>query len=136
MKNCIDACAEFSYQGKNYSPSATIELDHLLERDGALPSIHALLAEANGIDTYSYLYEVMEQADIGFSNAQGLAADFVKEGCFDQEGFVSQWHADKVLCLLQPIAARELGIDDLERHPELKNALIQAFNLGKRSGVR
>lgn len=133
MNNRIDACAEFSYQGENYSPSATIELDNVMERYGSLPSIHALLAEANGIDTYSYLYEVMEQADISFGNAQGMVANFVKHDCFDQEGFVSQWHADKVLSLLQPIASRELGIDDLEQQPGLKNALIQAFNLGKRS---
>lgn len=133
MKNRIDACAEFSYQGENHSPSATIELDRFLEKDGSIPSIHVLLAEANGIDTYSYLYEVMEQAEISFCNAQGMAANFVKDGCFDQEGFVSQWHADKVLSLLQPIAMRELGIDDLERHPDLKKALIQAFNLGKRA---
>jgi hypothetical protein len=32
--------------------------------------------------------------------------------------------------LLQPIATRELGIDDLNEHPELKRALMAAYSLG------
>lgn len=132
MKNSIDAHVEFSFKGESYAPYATIALDELLEHHGAIPPLHAILAEKNGIDTYSYLYEVMEQAEIFFDNARGLAADFLIDGRFDTEAFVAQWHENQVLGLLQAIALRE-GFKDLEHHPALKNALLQAYLAGKNS---
>ena len=131
MKNTIDARVEFDFKGESYSPSATIDLDKLLESNRSFPSIHDILAAENHIDTYSYLYEVMQQTEIQFENARGIAAEFLHDGIFDHDAFVAKWHANSVLQLLQPIAKRELGIDDLEQHAGLKNALIQAYNLGK-----
>lgn len=133
MKNTIDARIEFSFKGETYTPSATIFLDELLEHHELLPPLHALLAEKHGIDTYSYLYEVMEEAEIVFSNAQGLAAEFLHNGAFDAEAFSVRWQESRALGQLQKIALRELGIDDLEQHPALKKALFQAYRAGKNS---
>ncbi|PWB57835.1 MAG: hypothetical protein C3F18_03560 [Nitrosomonadales bacterium] len=134
MKNSIDAHVEFSFKGETYAPSATIDLDDLLEHHGSLPQIHALLAEKHGIDTYSYLYEVMQETEIIFSNAEGLAAEFLINGEFDMETFAARWQENRILGQLQAIALRELGVDHLDRHPALKNALFQAYRLGKISG--
>lgn len=131
MKNSIDAHIEFSFKGETYSPSATIELDDLLAFDAALPSLHSILARKNGIDTYSYLYEIMEGEEIRFDNPQGLAAEFLSDGAFDLEAFVARARELPILARLQAIAARELGIDDLEKHRELKQALFQAYMLGR-----
>ncbi|MDP2785253.1 MAG: hypothetical protein Q8O38_11765 [Sulfurimicrobium sp.] len=131
MKNSIDAHVEFSFKGETYSLFATIELDDFLEFDASLPSLHAILARKNGIDTYSYLYEVMQQEEIRFDNAHGLAADFLTGGEFDLEAFVARQQELKTFGLLQAIATHELGINDLEQHRELKNALFQAYKLGR-----
>jgi hypothetical protein len=131
MKNSIEAHIEFSFKGETYALASHIDLDQLMEHEQSFPSFHAILARDNKIDTYSYLYEVMLETEIRFANAQGIAADFLGDGEFDQEGFISAWQESKVLTLLQPIAARELGIANLDQHQGLKNALIQAYKLGR-----
>lgn len=135
MKNSIDAHAEFSFKGKTYSLTSTIDLDQKLACHDSFPSVHAILAHEHDIDTYSYLYEVMQEAEIEFKNAQGIAARFVVDGNFDSVAFAANWHELRVLALLQPIAMRELGIANLDQQQELKNALIQAYNLGKRTSA-
>jgi len=135
MKSSIDARVTFSFKGEVYSPSSTLDLDACLERYGTLPSIHTLLANANGIDTYSYLYEVMEQAEIHFDNARGIAAECLKNGFFDVERFELKWRESRVLAPLQAIAEREMGVADLEQRAELKRALLQAYALGKEAGA-
>lgn len=135
MKNSIDAHIEFSFKGESYAPFATIDLDALVEHYGTLPPLHAILAEKHGIDTYSYLYEVMLEEDISFDNPQGLAVEFLINGEFDVEAFVARWQENKTFDLLQTIATRELGIDHLEHHPALKSALFQAYQLGRNTST-
>lgn len=131
MKNSIDAHIEFSFKGESYSLISTLDLDQLLAQHGTLPAIHALLAKEHGIDTYSYLYEVMQDAEIEYENAQGIATDFLSDKDFNQSAFITAWKESGALALLQPIALHELDIADLNQHPKIKNALIQAFNLGQ-----
>ena len=133
MKNSIDAHVEFSFKGEDYSLTSHVDLDLLMEAESSLPSFHTILACDHGIDTYSYLYEVMLESDIRFSDAQGIAADFSSGEDFDREGFVNSWQEYRIINLLQPIATRELGITDLNQHQSLKNALAQAYDLGKRA---
>jgi hypothetical protein len=52
---------------------------------------------------------------------------------FDAEAFTARWQENRVLVRLQAIVASELGIDHLEQHQALKNALFQAYYAGKRS---
>jgi hypothetical protein len=133
MKNSIEAHIDFSFKGETYSLSSNIDLDQLMEHDLSFPSLHAILARDNKIDTFSYLYEVMLEAEIRFADAQGIAADFLSDGDFNQDAFIAAWQENRDLALLQPIASRELGIADLNQHQGLKNALVQAYNLGKRT---
>lgn len=131
-KNSIDARAEFSFKGKDYAYTATIDLDQLLRHHDAMPSIHTLLARQHGVDTYSYLFEVMQETDIEFFNPQGLASDYTTCGKFDPAALAFNWQTAKAAVLLQPIAERELGITDLNLHQALKRALISAYNLGRK----
>ena len=131
MKNSIDAHIEFSFKGETYSLTSHIDLEQFMEHEHSFPSFHARLARDNKIDTYSYLYEVMLETEIRFANAQGLASDFLSDGDFNQGAFITAWRDNKVLALLQPIAARELDIANLDQHQKLKNALVQAYNLGR-----
>jgi hypothetical protein len=131
MKNTIEARIEFSFKGETYTLSSVIDLDQLMEHGHSLPSFHAILARDNKIDTYSYLYEVMREEEVKFKNPQGIAALFINDGTFDFDGFSAGWQEHKVLALLQPIAMRELGITDLDQRQDIKNALVQAYNLGR-----
>jgi len=132
LSNSIDAHIDFSFKGKTYALTSTLDLDRLLAQHDSFPALHAILAKEHGIDTYSYLYEVMQETEIEFQNAQGIAAEFLIDGQFDPEAFAANWRDNKIAALLQPIATSELGITDLNQNPGLKNALIQAFNLGRR----
>ncbi|MDO8350310.1 MAG: hypothetical protein Q7S94_04060 [Gallionella sp.] len=130
MNNSITARVEFSFKGEDYSYTASIDLNQLLLQHSSLPSFHVILAKLHKIDTYSYLYEVMEATDIEFSNPAGCAANYLLDGEFDPSALAADWHTAKVSVLLQPIAERELGITDLNQHPALKRALVAAYYLG------
>ena len=132
MKNSIDVYVEFSFKGEAYRPSLTVDLDHFVEHGNSLEAFHRVLAEVNGIDTYSYLYEVMEQAELHYCNPLGRAVEFLRDGLFDQVGFTQWWrHEGRVEALLQEIAERELGVAVLEAQPGLKEALLQSYRLGQ-----
>lgn len=133
MNNSIDASVEFSFKGEDYHYTTCLDLEQLLQRYDAMPSIHDLLAKQNGVDTYSYLFEIMQGAEIEFSNPQGLAADYLVDGKFDLAALEKSWEHAKTCVLLRAIAVRELGITDLTRNPAIQRALIEAYNLGKKS---
>lgn len=125
----IDAHIEFSFKGETYALNSTIDLDNA--RHISLPSLHRILATENGIDTYSYLFEVMQEEEIRFDNPQGKARDYWHNDSFDLEGYLRDADADDLFAALQAIALREMGIKDLEQHPQLKHALLHACQLGR-----
>ena len=134
MKNSIDAAVTFSFKGETYTPSTTIDLDALMKQHDCLPQFHHLLAMENGIDTYSYLYEVMEQSPIRFDNAQGPVTEFLDNEALDIEAFQEYWRQGRVVDLLQSIALRQMCVDDIEVEPDLKAALLEAYYCGKNAG--
>lgn len=131
VKNSLVASVEFYFKGEKYTPSARIDLDRMMETSGGLPSLYTLIARSNGIDLYSYQYEVMQVEDIHYSEVEGFAADFIYNGELDVQGFVDKWHQEKVVTELADIAHRCMGIDDLAQEPELARALQEAYKLGR-----
>jgi hypothetical protein len=127
MKNSLDVRVEFSFKGEDYDLISHLDLD---KQNHAL-SIYQILARDHHIDTISYLYEVMQEADIEFSNAQGIAAELVHNGHFNQKSFNEFMQDHQIVLRLQNITAREMNINDLSAHPALKNALLQAYKLGQ-----
>ncbi|MGZ8256516.1 MAG: hypothetical protein ACXW1C_01735, partial [Gallionella sp.] len=95
-----------------------------------LASLHHALAVENGIDTYSYQFEVLQEEDIVFSHPQGDAADYLHDGQFDFARYASAHQSDELFAPLQAIAAREMGVADLAAHPQLQQALLCAYQLG------
>ncbi|MBU0688870.1 MAG: hypothetical protein KJ850_02515 [Gammaproteobacteria bacterium] len=130
MANTIDAFIEFSFKGENYEFHSTLDLDQQLERHMSLESMHHVMAVEHCIDTYSYLFEVMQMADIHFDNPQGRAADYLHDGEFDFEAYAAENETVAQLAPLQAIALREMGVEDLEQQPQLKQALLRAYRLG------
>ena len=132
MSNHVTASVEFYYKGEKISTSIELDLDQHMQAGGQLPDLYPLLAKALNLDIYSYEYEMMQAEKILFSDAKGLVAEHVNDGLFDSEAFASAWSESFVMKQLQQIAKKNLSIEDLQQQPELKNALLEAYNLGKK----
>lgn len=133
MKSSIEIKAVFDYRGETFAPSVTLDLDRQLERYGQLPDFHHLLATENHIDSYSYQYEVLASCELEFSNASGLATEFVSDGVFDVLGFQLKWHEQKAMVCLKGIASQYMAVEDLEQEPDLKLALLAAYDAGRKN---
>lgn len=132
MKNTIDAKVSFSFKGEEYNPSMTIDLDEVMKTSEGLPNLYSVLARKNEIDTYSYLYEVMEASDLVFENPKGLAEECVSGNEFDINKFEVLWRNHLEQAKLQSIAKKHMGIDDPELQPGLMAALMEAYQAGKK----
>ena len=133
MKNILTASIHFSFKGKELSPSMTVELEPYLEGSGNFPNLCSLIAKANNHDAYSYEYEMMQAAEIKYSDAQGLVAEFINdEGQLDVAAFEAAWNENKALIKLLAVAEEHMNITDFSDHLELKKALLEAYMLGKK----
>jgi hypothetical protein len=133
MSNHITTSVEFYFKGKKHSASIELDLDQHMQTTGELPALYQLLAKAINLDLYSYEYEMMQAETIIFSQAKGLAAEYVNDGLFNFNAFKAEWIENKILDELQEIVQRNLSVTDLDQQPELKNALLEAYQLGKKT---
>ncbi|MBE0440148.1 MAG: hypothetical protein IBX57_10410 [Gammaproteobacteria bacterium] len=131
MANKITASVEFYFKGKAFTPSTELDLDKVMHSYGTLPDLHQLLAQTSGIDSYSYEFEMLIAEPIQFSQPQGSAVTFYNEGQFDHHGFEHAWHQQQQLKHLAPLIKQQLDIDNIDDHPQLKNVILAAYNLGK-----
>lgn len=130
MSNSITASLEFSFKGETFHLSKVFDLDEELAQHIELNSLHRALAIAHGISTYSYQYELLEEETICFDAPQGEAVNYWQDGEFDYTAYLRDHQSKSLFAPLQAIASREMGITDLEQHPQLKNALLCAYQLG------
>lgn len=127
----IDAQLEFDFRGEHFCLSATIDLDAQLTANASLPPMYTLIARAHDIDPYSYQYEVMEMAEVTYTNPQGLAKHYWHEGTLDETGFVTAWQEQQLIQRLTPLGRDLLGIDDLQSRPDICRALLEAYRMGR-----
>lgn len=133
MKNSIVISAEFFFKGQKLSPSVEIDLDEHIHTMKSMEALYPVLAKHNGIDLYSYEYEMLQAEELAFSEAKGLATAFLNEGIFDIDAFEQALHDEKILNAVSEIASSILSIDDLNAEPVIKTALIEAYKLGQQS---
>ena len=133
MNNSITISVEFYFKGEKLSPSMIIDLDEHIRNKKTIESFAPLLAISNNIDLYSYEYEMLQTEEFVFSNAQGLAKEFLQNGYFDFEGFEQGLHNQNISNAISNIAKTYLDIDDISTQTELRTALIEAFKLGQQS---
>ncbi len=131
MKSRIEIFIEFDFRGETFRPSALIDLDQLMEREGRISPFHPILAREGGIGPYSYELEVMETCPVQVAHAEGLAAEFVRDGHFDTAAFESAWHHENDRQLVRAIAARYFDAEELQQRGVLEEALVAAYRLGK-----
>jgi hypothetical protein len=138
MKSVIRVTIIFSFKGKKLSPSVVMDLDALMKTQtlvngNELLSIYPLLAANINIDTYSYEFEMMQASHPTYSDPSGLAIAYCQAGEFDYSAFCTDWQHHQELQAVEEIAQSYLSINDLEQQPQLKEALLAAFSLGKKS---
>ncbi|MEN8252653.1 MAG: hypothetical protein ABFQ53_03675, partial [Patescibacteria group bacterium] len=114
----------------DFSPEAKIDLDNLLHKGRDLNLVHSMIASSEKIDPYSYAYEVMQVSEVTYSHATGLAQGFLNNNSFDFLAFKAAWTVQKKLRIIEKIAQEHLNIDQLEQSPEIKKALMEAFEQG------
>lgn len=132
--NTIRAHVALSFKGETYELDSVIDLDRFCGEPGAAPDFHRLLAQAAGIDPYSYMYEVLESHEIEFSEATGLAARSCRAGRFDWSAFEQDLAEERDWPAVRAIAEPILGA--LEADPALKAALLATYRAGKASAGR
>lgn len=147
--NTITATVEFSFRGEHSTLSTVLDVAHLTDllASGNEGAVHRVIASRNGLDTYSYAYEVMEMQLIHFSDANGLIAQFIQDGTLDAERYLEVWQTKSNYALqdvqggssvvdsdveaaLAEIAREHLQIDELTDYPEVRGALLAAYQAG------
>ncbi|TSA23001.1 MAG: hypothetical protein D4R70_00695 [Betaproteobacteria bacterium] len=131
--NSLRARLCFSFKGETHTLDTVIDLDRHLHATQT-PNFHAILAQAGGIDPYSYLYEAIESHEIAFSEPTGMAVAYCHAEHFDGSSYAA--HAarqphDNDWAALQAIATQHLGIADLNAQADLKAALLAAYQVGQ-----
>jgi len=73
---------------------------------------------------------MMESSDIFYHNPQGLATSHTKNDFFNLETYRSEYEEKNLAKQLLFIAKKEMNITDFSENKSLKEALLQAYNLG------
>jgi len=127
-----------------FNPGSRINLDEWMEK-GSMPCFYTHIANENAIDVYSHEYDVMMMGTLEFKDAEGMATEFIQDGCFDCEGFQAKWkqnskqnaeqddNQNELDKRLYNIATSCMGQTDFDQNPGLKNALNEAYQLGKKA---
>lgn len=133
MKNTIKVTIPFSFKGVEHTPSSVVDLDVFSQGEQTIDNVFQLVANENKVDNYSYEYEILESATVFFSEATGIASEFMSENNFDLNGFKQKYKSSHVLKVLQNIANQTLNINDLNENKAFKSALEQAYRAGQES---
>ena len=133
MKNSISISMNFYFKGKELTPTMVVDLDAHVKSGRGFESLYPQLASSINIDHYSYEYEVMLTENIIFSNATGLASEYLDDGEFDFLSFKQALNDESISVLITKIANKHLNIEDISKDPKLEAALMDAFKAGQKN---
>ncbi|MEW6677614.1 MAG: hypothetical protein AB1421_06815 [Pseudomonadota bacterium] len=128
--NTLRASVSFSFKGETYDLETLLDLDQFQAEPGEQPDFHRPLAQAAGIDPYSYLYEVLEAEDILFSAPTGLACGALEDGVFHWERFEQLRRASADWQIVKSIAEVFLEGRGLDEDENLRAALLAVYQAG------
>lgn len=127
MRNSVMVSIEFYFRGECIDACAAIDLDLCLRHSAPMHYVYHELAAQNGIGTHTYEFDVMVMEPVEFSQPTGLAGHYLADGKLDFEALHKAWQEEKINDILQPIALKHLGIAELEAHPDIRAALVEAY---------
>ena len=130
MNNFVTASVEFFFKGEKISASIELDLNSHIQKNTSPPHIYLMLARSINIDLYSYEYEMMQAETILFSNAKGMVSNHLSDGILDIDAFVHAHRQHSAIEKLSLIAKNHMAINDLSEQADLKQALLEAYQLG------
>lgn len=148
MTNKITVQMLFHFKGEEHCYRAEIQLPlHLGGMTEFYYSLPRRIAERNGVDTYSYMFDMMESSPIEVISATGYVARFLENGPVSMDEFVAACNNVTPESLLQDIAENfTLSSQTLQSTitaqadlkvalgKELEQALKQAYEIGLSKG--
>ena len=133
MIHQIRAHMQFDFRGRTHALTVCIDLERWMHQGGSFDAVE-LLADANGIDRYSYEFEVMQQSEVHFDVPDGAGGDdvraFLHAGGFDADGFARWWGSQRLEAVLVALLPHSL---DAAQRPSVLDALRHAYQLGAQS---
>ncbi len=133
MNNTITVNMLFHFKGKEYNLTKEVNLPaNLGNLQTFISSLPRVLAQDNGIDTYSYLFEMMECTDIYVTQATGFVSKFIPEEPVILETFIESCQHTTLDDLLD--FTLQTHLPDLVDDQQAKIALKEAFLIGQSAG--
>ena len=132
MKNRVRVRATFSFRGKTHHPELVLDLDELPPESLEPETLYPMLASANGIDPYSYEYEVLEVTPLEFDQPEGVVTDHLHDGRLDFPALRQALTHAQLHNRLEEIARKQMGVEKLEEIPGLEAALRAAWETGQK----
>ncbi len=130
IRNSVVAHVSFDFKGKHYSPSVVVDLDHFFNRKKSVDDLYVDLAHDAGIGLYSYELEVMMCDEILFKEPIGFAEGMVADDRMDWVRLEKAWREDAGLQQMANIANKHFNVENIDDHPRLVAALVEAYQLG------
>lgn len=123
----------FYFKGDEHNYHAEIKLPlHLGNMTEFYYSLPRRIAERNGVDTYSYLFDMMESSPIEVISAKGFVARFLENGPISMDEFAAECQKITPELLLKDIAQR---VDSQTGDAlSLEQALTLAYQIGCSKG--
>lgn len=134
MTNVITVQMQFYFKGEEHNYQTEVKLPlHLGNMTDFYYNLPRKIAEKNGVDTYSYMYDMMESTPIEVIAAQGYVSRFLENGTVSMDEFAAECQKITPERLLQDIAKR---VDtQSENALTLEKALTQAYQIGLSQGA-
>ncbi len=133
MTQQLFARVSFDFRGKHHQVDVEVDLPALAE--GGYSALYNQFARVGNIGQYSYEYEVLLDQPIHFHDPSPELADFLQGEDFDLGGFRLWLEGERVIGRLRVIAKVRLGVVDLDAQPDLRQALLDAWEAGADEAV-
>lgn len=131
MTNQISVQMVFHFKGEEHNLKADIKLPlHIGDMTAFYYALPRRIAERNGVDTYSYMFDMMESCPIEVVAAEGYVARFLENGPISMDEFVQACNAVTPEMLMADIAERVQDGTNLS----LESALLLAYQIGVSQG--
>jgi hypothetical protein len=94
------------------------------------------LAKAGDIGFYSHELDVMMSEELEFEEPKGLVEQFLTDGVLDWQGLKKAWKESSQVLEVAVIANKFFNVENMDEHPKLAAALMEAYQQGKLNGSK
>ena len=135
MAAILNAQIDTSFRGEDLHLKGELDLDKLHYDPEEPIKVYHHIATQNGIDSMSYLYEVLEMEPIHYTSADPLIQSFISDDGlqFDWLGYEAAKKRQRAEKATEALLNRYFDTEQQASNPKLKEALREAYLLGAES---